>query len=67
MRRSSSMPRSSFMMIPDTPTGNPAFIALGQTDAGRSLFVVFTIRDTLIRVISARDMNRKEREVYRRS
>jgi uncharacterized protein len=38
--------------------------ALGQTDAGRLLFVVFTIRDRLIRVISARDMSRKERKVY---
>lgn len=38
--------------------------ALGQTTAGRGLFLVFTIRGTLIRVIAARDMNRKEREVY---
>ena len=37
---------------------------LGSTDAGRLLFVVFTIRENLIRVISARDMNKKEREVY---
>ena len=28
------------------------------------LFVVFTTRDNLIRVISARDMNRKERKIY---
>jgi uncharacterized DUF497 family protein len=41
------------------------FYALGHTDAGRMLFVVFTVRQTLIRVISARDMNRKERKVYR--
>ncbi len=38
--------------------------ALGQTDAGRLLFVVFTVRKTLIRVISARDMHAKERKVY---
>jgi len=38
--------------------------ALGQTDAGRGLFVVFTVRRSLIRVISARDMNKKERRVY---
>jgi uncharacterized DUF497 family protein len=43
------------------------FYALGQTDAGRHLFVVFTICDDLIRVISARDMNRKERKVYEKS
>jgi uncharacterized protein len=40
------------------------FFVLGQTDAGRLLFVVFTVRDTLIRVISARDMSRREREAY---
>jgi len=40
------------------------FHALGQTDQGRRLFVVFTIRKDQIRVISARDMNRNEQEVY---
>ena len=41
--------------------------ALGQTDAVRLLFVVFTIRGRLIRVISVRDMSRKERKVYQLS
>jgi uncharacterized protein len=40
------------------------FYILGQTDTGRKLFVVFTTRGNLIRVISARDMNRKERKSY---
>ena len=40
------------------------FYILGQTDGGRELFVVFTTRGNLIRVISARDMNRKERKIY---
>ncbi|RPJ14741.1 MAG: BrnT family toxin [Deltaproteobacteria bacterium] len=40
------------------------FYLLGQTDTGRKLFVVFTTRDNLIRVISARDMSRKERKIY---
>lgn len=40
--------------------------ALGQTEAGRMLFVAFTIRRQLIRVISVRDMNRNEREIYGR-
>ena len=43
------------------------YFTLGQTDAGRLLFVVFTIRKNMIRVISARDMNRKERKVYESS
>jgi uncharacterized DUF497 family protein len=40
------------------------FYILGQTDTGRKLFIVFITRDNLIRVISARDMNRKERKIY---
>ena len=43
------------------------FYALGKTDAGRLLFVVFTVRNNLVRVISARDMSRKERRQYKRS
>jgi uncharacterized DUF497 family protein len=45
----------------------PRFCALGHTDAGRFLFVVFTIRRRLIRVISARDMSRRERGTYQSS
>jgi len=40
--------------------------ALGKTARNRKLFVAFTIRGKLIRVISARDMNRREIEVYER-
>jgi len=40
------------------------YYALGKTDDERKLFIVFTIREKLIRVISARDMSKKEREVY---
>ena len=42
------------------------YYALGQTGAARRLFVVFTIRRKLIRVISARDMSRNEKEIYAR-
>jgi hypothetical protein len=42
------------------------FYALGQTDLGRKLFIVFTIRDQKIRIISARDMSKKEKEIYRK-
>ncbi len=41
------------------------FYALGQTDEGRELFVAFTMRGRRLRVVSARDMSRKERKVYR--
>ncbi|MCX6620825.1 MAG: BrnT family toxin [Acidobacteria bacterium] len=40
------------------------YYALGQTSGGRYLFVAFTIRRSLLRVISVRDMNRKERDAY---
>jgi len=39
----------------------------GKTDAGRRLTVIFTKRGDLIRVISARDMNRKERYYYEKN
>lgn len=42
------------------------YYALGQTATGRRLFLVFTVRQKLIRVISARDMNRNETQVYQR-
>ena len=42
----------------------PRSLVLGQTGAGRYLFIVFTIRQDKIRVISARDMNEKERNLY---
>ena len=44
----------------------PRFHALGITTAGRRLHVTFTLREenTRIRVISARDMHRKERARY---
>jgi len=38
--------------------------AFGNTDSGRPLVVVFTQRGSLIRVISARDMNSRERKFY---
>ena len=40
--------------------------ALGKTVEARRIHLSFTLRDdaTLIRVISARDMSRKERKIY---
>ena len=42
------------------------FNALGKTAQERLLHITFTLRQngTMIRVISARDMHRKERKVY---
>ena len=40
------------------------FDAMGQTDRSRRLFVTFTFRDDLVRVISARPMDEYERNDY---
>lgn len=45
----------------------PRYAALGRTDNGRRLLVVFTVRETVVRVISVRDMSRKERAIYART
>jgi uncharacterized protein len=44
----------------------PRFHALGASHEGRRLHLTFTLRneEQLIRVISARDMHRKERVIY---
>lgn len=44
----------------------PRLHALGHSDDGRRLHISFTLRrsDRLLRVISARDMSRKERTIY---
>ena len=44
----------------------PRFRALGQTLLGRRLTIILTLRSegTLLRVISARDMHRKESKLY---
>jgi uncharacterized protein len=44
----------------------PRFHALGRTHEGRRLHLTFTLRnqEQLLRVISARDMHRKERVIY---
>jgi uncharacterized DUF497 family protein len=44
--------------------GEKRYYALGQTGAGRKLFVSFTIRRSLVRVVSVRDMNQKEGDAY---
>jgi len=55
------------LIILDDPTHSVSenrYAAFGQTDDGRLLVVIFTRRGGLLRVISARDMNRRERKFY---
>ncbi len=40
------------------------FQALGETNDNRKLFVSYTIRSNKIRIISIRDMNKKEKNIY---
>jgi uncharacterized protein len=44
--------------------GESRMAVIGQTDAGRVLTVVFTVRGNRVRVISARDVSRKQRRLY---
>lgn len=56
------------LIVPDPKhsTAEQRIHALGRTDDGRLLHITFTLRDneTKIRVISARNMSRKERGYY---
>jgi uncharacterized DUF497 family protein len=56
------------LMLPDSAHSQlePRYHALGKTIDGRRLHISFTLRGDgkLIRVISARDMHRKERAHY---
>ena len=40
------------------------YVALGVTNEGRRLFVSFTVRQSRVRIISARPMSRKERAIH---
>jgi len=56
------------LVLPDPAhsEAEPRYHALGKTIDGRRLHVTFTLRSggKLIRVISARDMSKKERKIY---
>lgn len=56
-------------ILKDSPHSGcePRYILIGRTKKQRTLFVVFTIRRNKIRVISARDLNKKERKLYEKS
>lgn len=52
--------------VPDEPHSKTEarFGVIGKTRKSRILFLVFTIRDGHIRVLHARDVNRKEAKLY---
>jgi uncharacterized DUF497 family protein len=45
-------------------TQEKRYHVLGRSDTGRTVILVFTIRNNKIRVISARDQSKKERKIY---
>lgn len=45
-------------------TSEKRYMLWGVTRQSRKLTLIFTIRNNKIRIISARDMNHKERKVY---
>ena len=51
-------------VVTETRSGAPRYFALGRTDGGKELAVVFTVRGKRVRVISARPMSRRERKEY---
>lgn len=48
-------------------TREKRYILIGQTKKWRLLFLVFSVRKNKIRVISARDLNKKERHLYEKT
>lgn len=44
--------------------GEKRFILIGKTKLDRMLFIAFTVREGKIRVISVRDLNKKEIKLY---
>lgn len=40
------------------------YVVIGKTKKGRLLYIVFTYRKSRLRIISARDINKKEVHIY---
>ena len=57
-------PLSATACDPDHSNGELRFLTLGVSSAGRSLIVAHTDDGDTIRIISARVMTRREREIY---
>lgn len=56
--------RKFFVRDEDHSTDEDRFILWGETMDNRLLSIIFTIRSGNVRIISARDMNKKERRAY---
>jgi uncharacterized DUF497 family protein len=52
---------------PHSTTHETRYILIGKSKKGRMLFIVYTIRKDKIRIISARDADRKEVSLYEKA
>ena len=57
-------PLSSTALDPDHSREEERFVIFGKTLANRHLVVAFTERGGRLRIISAREMTRRERQAY---
>ena len=57
-------PRKKWFPDPRHSDRETRLILLGKTVRGRILFIVFTMRVGRVRIISARDLNARERKLY---
>ena len=57
-------PHKRILPVAQSAVGELRYLVVGRTRHGRLLFVVFTLRQHAIRVISARDLNKKECRLY---
>ena len=60
---------SDALVIPDIRHSKTEkrFILVGTSEKDRYIFIVFTIRNEKIRIISSRRMHRKEKETYEKT
>lgn len=59
--------RGPVLLLPDPEPREPRQRAIGVTQDGRKAFIVFTMRRSKIRPLSARFMHRREIEAYEAS
>lgn len=61
-------PNKRLLPDPRHSRGEPRGILIGKTHQGRLLFIVYTIRNRRVRIISARDLNkRRETDLYEKA
>ncbi len=61
-------PNKRLLPDPQHSQGEPRGILIGKTREGRLLFIVYTLRNRHVRIISARDLNkRREADLYEKA